>query len=230
VRRLGDRRKVSVLPNAIDPDGFPTLSAEQRLRFRRQLGVPASAQALLHLGRNWEIKGGQVFLDALAILVAEGISVVGLFNQAGVEARRHIERRGLGDSVKMIGLMPDPQVLYGAADALVAPSRGETMPYAVMEALCSGTPVVASDLPGHTVLGDALDACAIVPRDAGQVAAASRSFLEMDAAERAAQCHAAREWIAAHFGLETAVERLIEDYRGTLDGSAEPRGLPGPAR
>jgi len=117
-------------------------------------------------------------------------------------------------------LVPNPQTLYGAADVMVAPSRGETMPFTVMESLCSGTPVVASDLPGHRVLGDALDACTIAPRKPKPFARAVRSFLEMDAGERARLCAVARSWIVERLDVKVAAQRMLEAYERSLEGVA----------
>jgi glycosyltransferase involved in cell wall biosynthesis len=217
-RRGGDRSKISVFPSVIDPTAFPTITPKQRDEARRALGVPPQAEVLLHFGRDWHIKGGRVFLDALAALLAEGRPVLGLFNQPGAEARRYVERRGLGDHVKMIDLVPDSRALYGAADVMVAPSRGEAMPFTVMESLCSGTPVVASDLPGHRVLGDALENCMIVPRRPQSFAAAIRAFLERDADARARLGDVARIWIAERFDVRVAAQCLLEAYEESLAG------------
>lgn len=219
-RRGGGKRRVWVFPNTIDPNAFPAISEEDKTEARRTLGLPQQAEILVHFGRDWHVKGGQVFLDALATLKEDGRPIFGLFNQAGIEARRYLQKLGLEDDVKTVELASDPRVLYGAADVMLAPSRGETMPFTVMESLCSGTPVVASDLPGHRYLGDSLDACTIVPRVPGPFAAAARHFLEMDAYERARLCDVARAWIANRLDVRVAAERLVDDYERCLEGGA----------
>ena len=173
-------------------------------------------QALLHFGRDWEIKDGEIFLDALALLVGEGRQVIGLINQGGSEAQGAAERRGLTERVKLLGMLPDARALYGAADVLVASSRGEGMPFTVAEALCSGTPVVASDIPGHRYFGDELDVCAIVPRDARRYAAAIAAFVDLDSEERRRRCETAREWVVGHLDLDRAANRLLDDYERTV--------------
>lgn len=216
VRRGAARREVEVFPSSIDLAAFPMISAARRAELRAALDVPDGAEVLLHFGRDWHIKGGQVFLDALAILAAEGRPVFGLFNQGGADARGYVEERGLGDRVKFVPLLPEPQSLYGAADVLLAPSRGEAMPFVVVESLSSGTPVVASDLPGHRFLGDELDACAVVSREPRAFAAAARAFLASDPAERARARARARAWIGAELDVQIAARRLIADYERCL--------------
>jgi glycosyltransferase involved in cell wall biosynthesis len=217
VRRLASRRKVWVFPSPVDADAFPFLTEEERAGFREALGVDEASRGLLHFGRDWRVKGGDLFLDALADLRAEGRRVLGLINQGGERARKEADARGLASEVRMIDLDPNVRRQYGAADVLVAPSRGEGMPFTVVECLCSGTPVVASNLAGHRFLGDQLDACAITRRDPHEIAAAVGRFLDMPEQERGAACARAREWIVANLDVGAAARRLIEDYEHTLD-------------
>jgi glycosyltransferase involved in cell wall biosynthesis len=226
-RRFAKRGKVSVFPNAVDPRAFPVASSEQRAAFRKELGVPDEADVLLHFGRDWYLKDGDIFLEALRVLVEQGREVIGLVNQGGEDAERAAKRRGLEDHVRLVGLTPQPQKLYGAADLLVASSRGEAMPFTVIEALCSGIPVVASELPGHSYLGDRLDACTIVPRDANRIASAIAAFLDMDPNEEARQGATARDWISERLDVRAAATRLLDDYEQTMRGASTDPGTSG---
>jgi glycosyltransferase involved in cell wall biosynthesis len=218
VRRRGSAAKVSVFPNAIDAAAFPIPDDSRRRSCRDELEIPEGTQSLLHFSRHWHLKDGDIFLDALARLVAEGRPVIGIVNQGPDEARQGIERHGLGDHVVHVGVTPEVQRLYGAADVLVASSRGEAMPYTVVEALCSGLPVVASDLAGHRYVGEGLEACTIVSRDAGEYAAAIGTYLDMDAERRAAAGRAARASIEERLDVDAAARRLVDDYERALEG------------
>lgn len=222
-RRLGDPAKVMIYPSPIDADRFPLLSRGERARYRQELGIPDGSQVLLHFGRDWQIKDGDLFLDALGGLVAQGRPVLGLVNQGGEVAMRAARRRGLQRHVKTVGVLPQPAKLYGAADVMVASSRGEGMPYTMVESLCSGSPVVASDIPGHRYLGNELDACAIVPRDPGQMAAAIGSFLDMAPEERLRLCEGARRSIVERLDVRGAASRLVDAYEQTVRESGSPR-------
>jgi Glycosyltransferase len=219
-RRLGPAGKIEVFPSPIDVDAFEPISDDQRRQYREALGVSDGLQGLLLFGRDWEIKGGELFLEALGRLVGEGRPVVGLINQGGDVAQSRTRALGLESHVRIVGLDPNVQAMYGAAELLVAPSRGEGMPFTVVESLCSGTPVVASDLPGHSYLGAELDACAITQRDPDQIAAAVAEFLDMDPSERARRCDVARAWISERLGLQSAAQRLVDDYERTLGESS----------
>jgi glycosyltransferase involved in cell wall biosynthesis len=217
VRRLGPAAKISIFPSPVDVSAFPFLDEAPRAAHRRAFGIPEDHQALLLFGRDWEIKGGDPFLDALRILLDEGRRLTALINQGGEPARVAATQRGLEPFVRIVELDPDVQRFYGAADVLVAPSRGEGMPFTVIESLCSGTPVVASDLAGHRYLGDHLDACTIAARDPGEIAGAAGRFLDMDPGQRADLCELAREWIAERLDIHASVDRLMGYYEQTLE-------------
>lgn len=226
-RRLGSRSKIEVFPSPIDPNAFPLVSSQHRAAFREELGVPEGTGALLHFGRDWQLKGGDVLLDALALLVGEGRPLIALINQGGADAVRAAERRGLEERIKVIEMLPEPQQLYGAADVLIAPSRGEGMPFTVVEALCSGTPVVASDIAGHRFFGDALEACTVVARnEPSRVAAAVASYLDLAPAERERQGEAAHDWIVGHLDLKRAAARLVDDYERAIATGRGPAAQP----
>ncbi len=54
-----------------------------------------------------------------------------------------IEHHNLGTHVRLEGLTTMPWPIYGAADAILLPSRTEGMPNIALEALALGTPVIA---------------------------------------------------------------------------------------
>src|SRR5262249_30014823 len=120
-------------------------------------------------------------------------------------------------SVASIGPIPDVHLLFGAADVFVAPSRGEGMPFSVVESICSGTPVVASDLPGHRFLADELDACVLAPREPVPLGRAIAPFLDMTPEQRHAVTATGREWIAGRLDLAASARRLLRDYAGTFE-------------
>ncbi len=67
---------------------------------------------------------------------------------------------GIGDSVVQLGPVPYEQLhhLYRACDLYVTPAYAETFAHPLVEAMASGLPIVASDLPVHKeVCGDAAE-------------------------------------------------------------------------
>jgi glycosyltransferase involved in cell wall biosynthesis len=95
--------------------------------------------------------------------------------------------------------------VYAAADVFVSPSRAEGMPFAVAEALACGTPVVASDIPGHRYICGDHTGCELVPLDAGALAAALSRGSGGDMAE-------ARGWLERNMDIQVWAERLFDRY------------------
>jgi glycosyltransferase involved in cell wall biosynthesis len=95
---------------------------------------------LLFIGRDFVRKGGDVLVEALALLRASGaaheLTVVG---PAGWPLPGPIP-----DGVRFLGSLPPAEVarLLDAHDALVMPSRFEAFGIAILEGLAAGMPVV----------------------------------------------------------------------------------------
>ena len=108
----------------------------------------------LHFGRQWELKGGDVFLETMARLRAGPFpGLIAMSPRGGEPARALAAELGLGGALLTPDDVNDVRDLYAASDVLMATSRGEGMPLTVLEALAGGLPVVASDIPGHRHTG-----------------------------------------------------------------------------
>ncbi len=70
------------------------------------------------------------------------------------------EKNGVADKVKFIGYVPCPADHIRAADIYVAPSKSEGLPFNIIEALGTSTPIVASDIKGHSdLIEDGVTGC-----------------------------------------------------------------------
>jgi glycosyltransferase involved in cell wall biosynthesis len=111
--------------------------------------------------------------------------------------------------------------LYAAADVFLNCSRSEGMPYAVLEALACGLPVVATDLPVARYVLDGLPGARVIPPEPRAMAAALREVLAFTPAERAEHADAARTLIATSYALEPWARRLVTLYAEAL-GETQP--------
>ena len=213
-RRLAPRERTHFVPSSLDLGAFPLLGSERRAAARRELGIDPRAKVLLHFGWHWQLKGSDIFLEMLKRLVADDPEIVGIDRGGGEEMAERARQLGIGDHFRLIAPVDDVRTVHGAADVMVSSSREEGMAYAVLESLASGTPVVATAIPGHAFIGEQIAACRLTSADPGELAAAIRESLDRpaDQAEReAADAHA---WMAenlAHAPVARRVLRLYDD-------------------
>jgi glycosyltransferase involved in cell wall biosynthesis len=138
------RRRATVVYN-----GVPfTPSSLSREAARRRFGLPLEPILILNIGRLSRQKNQQALLKALPAVAGAELVLVGdgeLSAELRVEAKRYgVEARAhfLGE----IGAADVPHVLR-AADVFAMPSRYEGMSNALLEALCAGLPIAASNIP-----------------------------------------------------------------------------------
>jgi glycosyltransferase involved in cell wall biosynthesis len=216
-RRLAPRGRVHFLPSVVDVEEFELLGAEERLRRRELLGISAEADVLLHFGWHWQLKGGDLFLATVKELVEGGMKdLVAIERGSAEDAEREIAELGLAGVVRVQPVIEDIRTLFGAADLLVSSSRDEGMAYTVLEALSCGTPVVATDVPGHVYIGEHVAACRISDRDPPSLAATVRAMLDRDPDQARVEAREARAWITTDLGYEANAKRLMDVYERAL--------------
>jgi L-malate glycosyltransferase len=221
VERSAPADRIMLLPSAIDPSAYVPPSPERHQAARWRWEIPDGPFVLLHIGRAWELKGGRRFLEAVRILLDEGRSVVGITLRGGEDAER--DRAALGLTPQQV-LIPeridDIRSLYAVGDIFVAPSEGEGMPFSIVEAMASGVPVVASDLPGHRYLGDPLDACVIVPNEPRAIADAVAALADRPKEQVQREGTAARRFIEENLSLTATATRLVDAYDESVPAPA----------
>jgi len=152
---------------------------EQRT-FRRKIGIPhpphglvynglraaefepvrpaANAADFLYIGMMRDLKGPDLFIDALAgIETLLGRTVTAVMVGDGEDLPRYreqVKRLGLADRVRFLPPMPARKA-FSLARLIVVPSRAEAMPYIVLEALGAGMPMIATAVGGiPEIFGD----------------------------------------------------------------------------
>jgi glycosyltransferase involved in cell wall biosynthesis len=146
--RVADPFPVHVIPNGVDSTLFHPATGAEASRDDRRL-------RLLFVGRVHPEKNLGIVLRQLASLspaVREGFEL----QIAGDGAERpELEalagQLGLAAQVQWLGWQPKEALpaLYRSPHARVNPSQYEGMPNSVLEAMASGLPILASDVPGN---------------------------------------------------------------------------------
>ena len=216
--------RVDVLGNGIDAARF---APADRTRAREELGIPVDARVLVCVSRLSAEKGIDVLVDAMARINDPSLRlyVVG----DGVEKQALLARAantGVAGRVTFAGTRPHGEIprWLAASNVAVLPSRTEGMPNAVLEALASGRPVVATAVGGtRELVHDPALGRLVPPEDASALADAIRDAFNADWDARAiASSITSRTWDSV--GARTA---QLVDFRTAPDaapraGATEP--------
>jgi glycosyltransferase involved in cell wall biosynthesis len=220
-----DRSRVHVVPNGIDVELFRPLPRDEA---RAGLGLPA-APLLLGVGRLNREKGFRYAIEALAQLPEGSLVIVGEGEErAGLE--QLAAKLDVGGRVTFAGSHPSEAVAryLAAADVFLFPTeRDEAAPVVLIEAMASGTPVVASRIGGiPDALGESGNTGLLVPpRDVGALAEAALELLR-DPARREGMGAAARRRVLEDYTIERMVERSVEVYAVAIDRIRRQRRRP----
>jgi glycosyltransferase involved in cell wall biosynthesis len=129
-----------------------------------------------------------------------------------------VKKLGVSDMVLELGEIPYRQLhrLYARADVYVTPAYTETFAHPLVEAMASGLPVVASDLPVHREIAG--DAARYFPRfSADELAEIVAQVAQSP--ERSKHMAAVGLERARQFSWKTHVEKMLELSRTVLDSS-----------
>jgi len=132
---------ISIVPPGLDMDGY------------RSGGVTPVAGRVLYVGRVVYEKGIRELVEAFETVsrrVEHAELYVAGSGYALEEMERTVQRNGLGQRVNFLGWVDHDELRarYREAQVVVLPSFSEGMPYAMLEAMAAGRPVVCSDVSG----------------------------------------------------------------------------------
>jgi asparagine synthase (glutamine-hydrolysing) len=202
-RRFGvPAHKIHVIPGGVDVSRFAI--RESRAECRAALGWPQDRPIVLAVRRLMRRMGLDDLVSAATLLRERVPNVLVLIAGTGPvrgELERQIISLGLGDTVRLLGFVPDEQLpaAYRAADLSVVPTVAlEGFGLIVVESLAAGTPCLVTPVGGlpeavsglsHSLvlratgaeaiaagLGDALTGVTPLPTARDCVAFARRNF------------------------------------------------------
>jgi len=176
------------------------------------------------VGRLTEVKGHRYLLDAVTLLKDIEMLRVHVFGRGPLEAayRAQCGEAGISDRVVFHGFREDVRACMRRLDLLAMPSLQEGLPYALLEAMQSRLPIVASDVPGirEVLPRGAVDGGVLVPpADAGALASAIRR-LHADAELRRRMASAGYRRLCHAFRADDMAGRYVDLYADILSRSS----------
>jgi glycosyltransferase involved in cell wall biosynthesis len=159
-RRIVPAERVSVIEGAVDETSV-TVDVATRRAARAALGIPLGARVVGTVARLDEQKAPHDFVAAIDELRSANVFAVWVGDgPLRASVRRDIARRGLDAQFVLLGERTDVAEILPAFDVFALASLYEGLPCAVVEAMKSGLPVVATAvnsvpevvIPGRTGL------------------------------------------------------------------------------
>ncbi len=222
--RIAPAHKVSCIPLGFDIDRYLSLTANAQGEFRSELGLTKAYFLVAWIGRLTDIKNPLAFVEVARILSERHPNVrfviVGDGNlRPDVEAA--IRARRLSDRIFVYGICRDPRRVYADIDLLALTSRNEGTPLAILEAMASGRPVVATDVGGvrDLMVGPGVSCKSglrfangtLTTLDESSLAEAI-SFYVMNPSEVARSGSAGRDWVRSRYSYVRLTDDLEKLY------------------
>ncbi len=147
-----DERKIRVIHPGVDVERFQSANPYNRQEIRDAFGISEADFLILFVGMNFEVKGLDSLLSAIALLKSAydndqvKVLVVGKGNNKKYKALAH--KLGIGEQLIFSGVRNDIEKIYQAGDILVMLSKFDTFGMVVTEAMAASLPVIISDKVG----------------------------------------------------------------------------------
>ena len=184
------------------------------------IALAEDATDVVYVGEFRHIKGADLLVDAVARLHADGRPVTLTLAGDGEEMSTlttQVEKLGLSESVRFIGHVKARHG-FSKGRLLVVPSRGDSMPYVVIEAGAAGIPMVAANVGGIPEIFGTHSEALFAPNIVGAMADAIEMARENPDAT-SARAKSLRERIFLHFSQKAMVEGVLAGYRDAIEAN-----------
>ncbi len=218
LQRIFPRQKIAVVMNGIDAaatsdEERPGLSRE----FRSLHGIPEDADLIGTVGELIPLKGHQDFVlaanEVAKRFAAARFVIVGQDHSIDRKFRRELKRMvsvfGLDDRFLWLDWVEDTRPLFAALDIFVSASHSESFGMAILEAMASGTPVIATETDGAREL---VPDAARVPIGDPVALADSISRLLAGPEDRRSYASESMQLVRAKFSIERMVAETERIY------------------
>ncbi|MEG7531782.1 MAG: glycosyltransferase family 4 protein [Hungatella sp.] len=212
-----DNRTV-VIPNGVELQKFERSNIDQEV-YRTQIGCAADDYLIGCVARLEAMKGHKYLIEAFEaislrhpkchlLLVGDGP------DRAYIETL--IQKKHLEDRIHLTGFRHDIPEILQVLDLFVSCSLKEGMPYTLIEAIASGTPVVATDVIGNRdVIQDGINGMLAKSQDSADIADKIETAMEHPERCRQYSEHGIRD-VQEKFTIEKTVGQIVAVYEGAL--------------
>ena len=212
-------RKIDIVENGVDKAIIDTVYNTDKSAIQIELGIQNSSINVAVVGQLYRVKGQHLVLEALSRLVGDfqnvrlyiiGDHVIDEYRAYKKELKQIIARNGLEEYVRFTGWRRDALDIIALMDIVIHPSFAEGFPFAVLEAMALGKPVIASKVGGlREAIKDGKNGFLVAP---GDVEGITERWRELLAAPelRIRMGKAAKETVFSEYLIDDKVARLAQ--------------------
>jgi len=202
--------RVTIVYNAVDTDRFPAV--RHATYIRRELGIDRDAHVMTMVGTFKRQKSHEHLITAVGkvaphfpelriLLVGDG--------ELREDCERQVRNMGLENEILFLGTRRDVPELLAASDSFVLSSLWEGLPLALIEAMASELPVVATAVSGSRfAVVDGITGRLVAPGDPDELANAIEGLLA-DPERAAAMGREGRARAEQLFSAQAQASQLI---------------------
>ena len=210
-------KRVEVIYNGVAP--AQTVTDEEAQKCKAELGISGCYPLLGVVGSLYPVKGHRFLLEAMPEVLRRWpkarLLVIGR-GELEVSLKEQVEQLAIGANVHFLGMRQDVPRLLSLLVAFVLPSLSEGLSLALLEAMASGKPVVATRVGGNPELIDHGQTGFLVqPEDARDLAANLLKLLS-DPEMMQQFGRQAAERVRQHFSMGQMVDGYRDLYARSL--------------
>lgn len=213
--------KIRVIHNGVDTNKFQP--AIDKRKAKQELGFNPDDIAILSVGRLYARKGLFTLIESIPAVVRRFPRAKFIISGKGQsdEMKKlvaHAQKLGVKDSIIFTGYYPDRKLprLYQAADVFAFSTFYENLPFAVLEALSTGLPVVTTRVGGiPEMIEDGGNGFLVQPFSPHELSERILYFLEHPS-EASEMALLARKIIEERFDWRLIVKKVLRVYDEAL--------------
>jgi len=212
------QKKIIAIANSVDVQRYD--KHRERTALRRSLGLAERHQVAAVVATFKEQKGHRYLLDALPDVLKMFPNLVVLFIGDG-ELKETLQNRtlelGLKNNVQFLGNRQDVPALLAASDLFILPSLWEGLPMALIEAMASELPIIATQVSGTSqVMIHGETGLLVKPGNSDELAHAMKELLSNTSLSMQ-MGNAARRRVEFHFGAQKHAQAHLDLFISELN-------------
>ena len=198
----GNGTELVVIPNGVDVHRFRPAEKDEKESNEREKGI-----CIGYLGRLSPEKNVINMIKAVKALDVDNVCL----KIAGAGPLYSKVKRLEDERIKVLGYVKDAPSFYRSVDVFLLPSKLEAQPIALLEAMASGLPIIATDVGDnkHFVRGNGI----ICGTSAKEIGAALKEMLRENREEMGVK---SRKMVERDYTWDKIAARTLDVYKATL--------------